>query len=70
MTEERFIRLCEVRRISGLSRSQIYALAKNGRFPAPIKLSTRCSAWLRSELAEWASERIATSRGPREQCDE
>jgi len=58
----RFLRLPEVQRQTGLSRSQIYALAKSGRFPSPVKLSERCSAWLESAVNEWKASRVAAAR--------
>jgi prophage regulatory protein len=65
MTElnETLLRLPEVVRISGVRRSQIYALVKQKRFPSPIKLSERCSAFLESEVRVWIAERILQSRG-------
>ena len=56
------LRLPVVQRATGLGRSQIYALAKAGKFPAPIKLSERCSAWVGAEVDAWIAERIAASR--------
>lgn len=43
---------------TGLSRSQIYALAQKGEFPKPIKLSERSSAWLASEIQDWIDSKI------------
>lgn len=60
-TEERLIRLPEVKHLTGLGRSQLYALAARGEFPAPLKLSTRCSAWRESAVRQWISERIAAA---------
>lgn len=56
------LRLPAVQRMVGLGRSQIYNLIKNGGFPAPIKLSERCSAWIASEVGAWVNSRIAASR--------
>ena len=58
----RFLRLPEVQRETGMSRSQIYALAKSGQFPSPVKLSERCSAWLESSVNEWKASRVAAAR--------
>lgn len=58
------VRLPDVQRMTGLGRSQIYALAKVERFPRPVKLSERCSAWVEGEVAAWIAERIAASRAP------
>lgn len=57
-----FLRLPKVLQITGLARATIYALISQGRFPAPIKLSTRSSAWISSEIDEWMQQRIAESR--------
>lgn len=52
------IRLPEVRQRTGLSRSAIYALMREGRFPAQTKIGLRCSAWSADEISEWVSERL------------
>ncbi len=57
----RLLRLKEVLHLCGLSRSQVYALIKIGKFPSPIKLG-RSSAWLESELDCWAKACITASR--------
>ena len=64
----RFIRLPEVREITGLSRSQIYRLEADpaGRFPKRIKLGTgptSATAWIEAEVTTWCNDRIAASRG-------
>jgi prophage regulatory protein len=60
--EIRFMRLPEVLALCGKSRSSVYAAIKKGEFPAPVKLSTRSSAWIRSEIAAWAESRVKASR--------
>jgi prophage regulatory protein len=57
----RTIRLPDVEAKVGLKRSTIYALAKQGQFPAPIKLGARASAWLESSVDDWLRERVAAS---------
>ncbi|WP_323926399.1 helix-turn-helix transcriptional regulator [Aeromonas caviae] len=44
---------------TGLSRSTMYALIAAGRFPAPVKLSARCSAWPSDQVDAWIAARIA-----------
>lgn len=61
-TEERLIRLPEVKYLTGLGRSQLYALAARGEFPAPLKLSRRCSAWREAQVREWIAQRIAQAQ--------
>ena len=53
------MKLNAVMSATGLSRSYIYALAQQGAFPKPVKLSERSSAWVQSELEEWIESRIA-----------
>jgi prophage regulatory protein len=40
-----FMRIGEVCKITTLSRSTIYRLAREGEFPAPLKLSQHTSVW-------------------------
>jgi prophage regulatory protein len=62
VTEEpRLIRLPEVQRLTGLGRSQTYALARAGKFPTPIKISERCSAWDERAVRAWIADRIAAA---------
>lgn len=56
---ERLIRRREVENLTGLKRSILYAMARDGRFPAPLKLSRRCSAWQESKVRDWIAARIA-----------
>jgi prophage regulatory protein len=60
--EVRFIKLREVLAICGKSRSSVYAAIKTGAFPAPVKLSERSSAWVKSEVLQWAQACIDSSR--------
>lgn len=52
----------EVERLTLLSRSQIYALMKQGEFPTPIRLSSMSVAWIETEIHGWIANRIADSR--------
>lgn len=57
--KNKLLKLKEVLAITGLSRSYIYALAQQGIFPKPVKLSERASAWIESEVEDWIEKRIA-----------
>lgn len=59
----RFIKLPEVLALCGRSKSSIYDAIRRGEFPAPVKLSYRSVAWVRSEITAWAEERVRISRG-------
>ena len=43
----------EVEQLARISRSRIYDLMDQGRFPRPVKISTRCVRWHKSEILEW-----------------
>lgn len=53
------LRLNDVARVTGLSRSSIYTKVENGDLPKPIRISPRAIGWLESEIAEWQKARIA-----------
>ena len=57
------IRLSGVVSRTGYSRSWIYKLISQGKFPQPIKLGSRSIAFIESEIDEWINQRIAESRG-------
>ncbi len=48
-----FYRLRDVMRITALSRSTIYRRIAEGRFPAPVHLGGRASAWPCASLQLW-----------------
>ena len=58
-TEARLARLPKTMELTGVKRSSLYAMVKAGQFPKPIKLSSRCSAWVVAELEEWIASKIA-----------
>ena len=58
----RILRLPEVQRRTGLSRSTIYVRLDQGRFPKPVSLGARAVGWIESEVDEWIREQIAASR--------
>jgi prophage regulatory protein len=56
---DRFLRLPQVKALTGRSRSRIY---DDPNFPKPIKLGIRESAWIESEVHAWMRERIEMAR--------
>ena len=52
------LRLSAVMQMTGLSRTTIYELIADGRFPKQLKIGTRAVGWRRSELEQWANARI------------
>lgn len=57
-----FLRLPKVKALTGLSKSSLYELIRAESFPAPVHLGPRTVAWVSSEVRQWASERISSSR--------
>jgi prophage regulatory protein len=57
-----FLRLPGVKEITGLSKSSLYALIQERSFPPPVRLGARTVAWVKSEVRQWALERIRASR--------
>lgn len=51
-----FYRLHDVMRICALSRSTIYRRIAEGRFPAPVRLGGRASAWPSEALQTWIND--------------
>ena len=55
----KIVRLADLSQFCGLQRTQIEQLIADGKFPRPVKLSTRRKGWLEAELIAWQQERIA-----------
>lgn len=62
MPEISIIRLPEVQRRTGLSRSSIYAMVSRKEFPSPVRLGKRSAGWVEGEVQEWLVGRIEESR--------
>ena len=58
------IKMKELVKVVGISRSYIYALQARGEFPLPIRLveGGRSTGYLRSEVNDWLEDRIKASR--------
>lgn len=62
MATQNLIRLPKVEAATGYKRSTIYRLIKEKKFPAPISLGARASAWVEDEINAWIQQRIEQSR--------
>nr|WP_320010596.1 AlpA family transcriptional regulator [uncultured Desulfobulbus sp.] len=47
---------------TGLSRTHIYALMKQGDFPQSVPLAGRAVAWIADEVDNWIAGRIQQAR--------
>ena len=62
MPPVRLIRLHEVKRRTGLSRSTIYRRMGEGGFPRPCHLGERIIAWVEADIDRWIAEMIQACR--------
>ena len=56
------LRISEVCRRTGLSKSQIHRLVSEMGFPKPIRLSKRAVAFVAADVEAWLQERITATR--------
>jgi len=55
------LRRADVQRRTTLSKTTIYRMVKDGRFPRPIHLgSCRAVAWLEEDIENWLADKIAS----------
>ena len=54
----RVMRLPEVIEKTGLGRTSVYKLIREGDFPKPVPLGNRCVGWVSGEIDAWIMERI------------
>ena len=59
----KLLRLADVRARVPYSRSTIYQLISEGKFPKPISLGARAVAWLEDEISAWITARVESARG-------
>ena len=57
--QEQLIRRHDVEAATSLSRSAIYAMMDEGKFPRPVRVGKRAVAWKKSEIEEWMATREA-----------
>ncbi|KLN56357.1 prophage CP4-57 regulatory protein (AlpA) [Variovorax paradoxus] len=55
---DRLLRLPEVERLTGLSRSAIYEQMRRGIFPRSVKAGQRTAAWPESAVQSWIAQRM------------
>jgi prophage regulatory protein len=52
----RLISAKEVEQKIGLRRTALYQRIARGEFPAPVRLSERCSRWIEGEVDDWIAK--------------
>jgi prophage regulatory protein len=56
--QHKFIRLPEVKKITGLPKSSIYRKISENTFPRQISIGPKTVVWLESDIQEWMTEKI------------
>ena len=54
---DRLLRRRQVEEITGMGRSSIYRLMKNGGFPRPVRVGPAAVRWRASDIADWLESR-------------
>ncbi|MBE8597651.1 helix-turn-helix transcriptional regulator [Xenorhabdus sp. BG5] len=57
------IRLSEVQRRTGYSKTWIYKLISDGAFPQQVKIGSRSVAFIEAEIDNWIAQHIADITG-------
>ncbi|WP_132979284.1 AlpA family transcriptional regulator [Pigmentiphaga sp. D-2] len=52
------LRRAAVEKMTGLSRSSIYALHALGKFPGPVPIGPKAVRWLAHEIQAWIAEKV------------
>jgi prophage regulatory protein len=60
---KRFLRLPQVLEVFPVSKSTLWKMIREGRFPRPVKLSARTSAWLQADI-DALCDRLAAAPQP------
>ena len=56
------LRLPQVCKVTGLSRSMIYQLEAERRFPRRVRIGLRAVGWVESEVQVWLASHIQRNR--------
>jgi prophage regulatory protein len=65
MQSTRLLRLPQVIDRTGLGKTKLYELQKDGLFPMRIKITAHAVAWLEGEVDTWIAGKVAESRALR-----
>jgi prophage regulatory protein len=59
----KLIKIGEVSNLTTISKSHLYTLARQGKFPKARKLTENSSVWLESEVIDWMQKRLGIELG-------
>jgi prophage regulatory protein len=63
ITDTKVIRFSELQKKIGLSRSTIFRLERDGKFPKHIQLGPKSTGWLMHQVDEWILSRMNSMQG-------
>ena len=58
----RFLRLPQVMQQTGLGKTKIYELQKDGAFPMRIQITSHSVGWIEEEVNAWIAGRVAARK--------
>lgn len=56
------LRLPEVCKVTGMSRSTIYLMESQAKFPRRMRIGIRAVGWVEAEVQGWIADRVRPSR--------
>lgn len=65
LSDDVLLRLPDVTRRAGISRSTLYQYISSGRFPAPVRVGARAVRWRASDVSRWLESLTKTTEGPK-----
>jgi len=63
IANSQFLRQKQVSTMTCLSKSSIYRLMDQGGFPKQVSLGARSVVWVKSQVEDWMSQKVASSIG-------
>jgi len=57
----KLLRLPDVKLITGLSKSTIYARIAEGTFPKQVPLGPRLVVWVESDIQQWINQQVSSA---------
>ena len=60
--EKVFVNDVELANRYGIARQSVWRWVKEGRLPAPVKLSPGCSRWRLAGIEQWESEKVTAAQ--------
>ena len=63
LDDARWVDLKVAEEVTGMKKTWIYKEIQAGRFPAPMRLSSRCSRWTAASIRTYLIERAAEATG-------